>query len=160
VTAVRAALRRAPAILVLAGCAAACGPSAEERLGAEAAAAADPVIAAFAADLDAGRVEQARLRATSAFQSAATPDAIRTVVEGQSGVLGRLVAREPAEVLGLVSSESQQGPVARAVVLAVPARFEKGRGRIETRLERGAADGLWRVDSWSVTSALFQWSLR
>ncbi len=137
-----------------------CGPSAEERLAAQTAAVVEPVIAAFTADLDAGRVEQARARGTTAFQSAATPDAIRVVVQGQAGVLGRLLGRDPAAVVKLDSTETSQGPVARAVLLSVPARFEKGNARIETRLERGASDGAWRIDTWSVKADLFEWSLR
>lgn len=154
------ARRAALAAFALCGLLAGCGPSAEEQLAAQTAVVVDPVIAAFAADLDAGRVEQARARGTPAFQSAATPDAIRVVVQGQAGVLGRLAGRDPATAVKVDSTETKQGPVARAVVISLPARYEKGKARIETRLERGASDGTWRIDTWSVKGDLFEWTLR
>lgn len=148
------------AALAAGGLVVGCGPSAEEQLAAQTAAVVEPVIAAFTADVDAGRIEQARARGTTAFQAAATPDAIRLVVQGQTGVLGRLAGRDAPTAVSVESTATKQGPVARAVVMSIPARYEKGRARIETRLERGAADGAWRIDKWSVKGDLFEWSLR
>ena len=140
--------------------AAACGPSEDDRLAAEMLAATDPLVTAFAGDLDRLRIDEARARTTREFQAVASPDALRTVVTGQVGVLGKLIAREDPRVSGLVTTPSQQGPVVRQATVSWSGNYEKGSARIEARLARTGADGGWLVDAWTVRNAMFTWRLR
>jgi hypothetical protein len=155
----RASLRRAlsGAIAVLAA-PVACGPSASSELQAAVTAAAAPVVAAFEADLDAGRPEEALRRATVAFQAAAPADSVRQVTRQLRESLG---ARERSEVFAVEDvAVAGDPPLPRTAVLVYEAAFERGGAQIRARVERDAVRDVWLLDGYEVRSELFTWTLR
>lgn len=153
------ALLIAPVLLVAAlFSAVSCGAGAEERLGREVAAAAGPAVEAFGGDLDAGRLDAALRRSTTAFQGAASAAALRDVQRALASVLGRCRSRQPARTEWLDAPGDP--PRARAAVLAVDAAFEKGAAVIRARVELDVARSTWLVDGYEVRNDAFTWTFR
>ena len=137
---------------------AACGESAAARLERETLAVAAPAVDAFAADLDAGRIDAALGRTTRAFQASAPAASVRGVLGEMVRALGASKARTPRGVESLVAEGDPA--VVREAVLLLDGKFERGTAAIRARVHRDAARGGWQVDGYEVRSDLFTWTLR
>ena len=150
-----------PSAVAIVACAlatlAACGPSREERLGRAVADGAEPAVAAFVADVAAGRVDEARARGTEAFRSAVPADAMREVVQSMRAVLGAPGARTFREATGLAAGEGED--VAWGATLVYDAAFEKGGATLSVRVRRTRTPR-WEIDGCVVEGAALTWTLR
>jgi hypothetical protein len=151
-------MRARIAVAVLAAAAVSCGPSPDERLRQGVATECGPVVDAFVAELDGGRLEAALARTTRAFQGAAAGESMRAVLESQRRALGASRSRTVREVESVVAEGDP--PRAREAVVVLDATYERGRAVLRTRVQRDPARGDWLVDGHEARTDLFTWTYR